>query len=397
MDDEKELAAFEVAALITRQFNQDIDPIDQEKLENWKLKSENNRQLFDDLLNETLRELALNRMGQFDTDAAFNRLNYRIAHPVIPLFRKRKLLITIAAAATILIVFSVGLYVYLHRSVTPYTKVIAKNDVAPGSNKAILTLADGRKINVDDASNGTIARQSGVQIRKTNNGQLVYSINPVGSALEPIQYNTISVPNKGQYQVVLPDGTKVWLNSASSLRYPTRFEGNERLVSLTGEGYFEVAHNKNMPFTVNCQNQSVRVLGTHFNIHSYPDEAVVTTLLEGSVKVSTSGDKNAKEYILKPGQQAVHLNGHISIQAGDVAESIAWKDGQFLFHNTDLVTIMRQVQRWYDVQVDFNTLPDERFNGAMSRNVKLSQLLQMLELTSNLKFKIEERRIMLQK
>jgi len=393
--DNKELNALEIAALITRQFNGEIDPKDEERLERWKAENERNRKLYNELRDENVREQAVSHMGQFDTEAAFERVNRRIGHNIIPLLRRKTVLIRIAAAAIVLIVISVGLYVYQqHRR--PQNVVIAKNDVAPGSNKAVLTLGNGHEINVSDIANGTIVRQSGVSVRKTNNGQLVYSTS-TNLPASAIEYNTISIPNGGKYEVILPDGTKVWLNSASSLHYPTRFEGSQRQVTLTGEGYFEVAHNNNMPFIVNCANQSVQVLGTHFNIHSYSDEAVVTTLLEGSVKVKTSMNETEREFTLKPGQQLTHLNGQLNISPADLAQSVAWKDGQFIFHNTDLVAIMREVQRWYNVKVDLKGLPDEKYNGVISRNVQLSKLLQMLEVTSSLKFKISERRIMLQK
>lgn len=394
--DDKELEAFEIAALIIRKLNGQIDPKDEEILESWKLKSDSNLKLYNELSGELSREQQLTHMGRFDTKAALERVIERIDTPVIPLRRRKTLLIRIAAAATILVVLSIGLYINRQHSVRQHT-FITKNDVPPGGNKAVLTLNDGRNINVDDVTNGTIAQQSGVSIRKISKGQLIYTIASGGALPANIDYNTVSTPNGGQYQVILPDGTKVWLNSASSLRYPTRFEGSQRLVTLTGEGYFEVAHNNIMPFIVNCANQSVRVLGTHFNIHSYPNEAVVTTLLEGSVKVKSTANNIHREFTLKPGQQLTHLEGQFNVSPADIARNVAWKNGQFIFHNTDLTTIMREVQRWYDVKVDLVGLPDERYNAVIRRDVQLSKLLQTLELTSNLKFKISERRIMLQK
>jgi len=396
--DEQELTAFEIAGLIDRQLRQEITSRDAERLEKWRSESEKNEQLFNQLSDATFREDALNRMLQFNAEAALNRINERIDTPVIPMYgekwQKTRFAIAIAAACC-LIVMSTVVYKYLHPHAAPIS--ISKNhqDVDPGKSQAILTLANGKKVKLNAGAAGIVATQGTVQITNSGAGQLSYSA--AGVQTSYVEYNTISTPNGGQYQILLPDGTKVWLNAASSLRYPTQFTGKERLVTLTGEGYFEVAHNRQMPFVVSNYNQQVRVLGTHFNIKCYTDEATVTTLLEGSVKLQATLNKSNKEYFLKPGQQAVQANNQIHIGNADIAQNLAWKDGQFIFHNTDLITIMRQAQRWYGVTVDLQTLPNEQFNAAISRNVKLSSLLQMLEETSNLKFKINERRIMLTK
>jgi hypothetical protein len=263
-------------------------------------------------------------------------------------------------------------------------------DIAPGSNKAILRLADGTEILLDSAHDGTLAQQGVVKIIKLNNGQLAY--NPQKGKSEEILYNTITTPKGGQYQLVLADGTKVWLNAASSLRFPAAFAGKERIVELNGEGYFEVAKNASMPFHVRVHDMDVQVLGTHFNINAYTDEtAMRTTLLEGSVQVS----QGEQTQLLTPGQQAAaSQNGQIQLADGvDVEEVMAWKNGMFQFQGADLETILRQAARWYDIDVEYKQRISDRFSGQISKNVNLSQLLKILELTGKVHFEIEGRKI----
>jgi transmembrane sensor len=271
-------------------------------------------------------------------------------------------------------------------------------DINPGSNKAILTLSDGSELSLDESNTGTLANQGDVEIKKLANGQIVYSDN--GSEKSPDIYNTISVPKGGKYQLTLPDGTKVWLNALSKLKFPVCFNKNQRLVELEGEAYFEVAKSyrkdnpdKRKTFIVKTASQNIEVLGTHFNVNAYKDEAQVkTTLLEGSVKVYSP--KNGSSKILKPLQQAsLSSDGFTVSNEIDVEEIMAWKNELFYFNNTDLQTIMRQLARWYDVDIAIDKSTDKKFNGVLSRNVKLSTVLKMMETTSNLKFKVDERRI----
>ncbi|MET4140565.1 FecR domain-containing protein [Pedobacter sp. UYP1] len=275
------------------------------------------------------------------------------------------------------------------------TADFAKTDINPGSNKALLTLADGSKIVLDDAVNGEIAKQSGCVITKTTTGQLIYTIQ--GSQVAALKtqslLNTIETPKGGQYQVNLPDGTKVWLNAASSLSFPARFSGLQRQVVLKGEAYFEVAKNKHMPFIVKSEQQKIEVLGTHFNVSAYTDEhQIKTTLAEGSVKVTLLA--NHQEQLLKPGQQAITTN-QIQVIPVDIEEALAWKDGLFMFNDENLENIMKKVERWYDVEVDFQQqeLRQKHFSGTVSRFGKVSQVLKTLELTGSVHFKIEGRKI----
>jgi transmembrane sensor len=252
--------------------------------------------------------------------------------------------------------------------------------ILPGGNKAVLTLADGKQITLDEAGNGKLAEQSGITVTKTKNGQLVYTASPSAVTAKGPAMNMIATPKGGQYQVNLPDGTKVWLNAASSLRYPTAFTAGVRQVSLTGEAYFEVAKVRpEMPFKVLTTTQTVEVLGTHFNVNSYTDEpAIKTTLLEGAVKV-ISPSAAVKELILKPGQQSVLRGDRLNVADVNEEEVIAWKNGMFRFRDADLQTVMRSVARWYDVQVNYEgTLPVRQFSGEIHRNINLSEVLDIL-------------------
>lgn len=298
------------------------------------------------------------------------------------------------AAAVVLLLSVVSVYLvnkHFHQQEPPVA-VRYHNDVAPGGNKATLLLADGSRVTLDDRQNGTVAQQGKVNIIKLQNGQLLYKIggdNAVrdNKAVQP-EYNTLSTPRGGQYEVMLPDGTKVWLNAASSLRFPTAFTGKERKVELTGEAYFEVAPaaKTGMPFIVQGNQYQVAVLATSFNINAYENEGYMrTTLLDGSVKVSAG----AAGMILKPGQQATLKAGNITITEADTDEAVAWKNGLFQFTNADLHQVLRQLERWYNIEVDYTNIPDKHFYGIVSRSSHLSQVLNMLEVTGTVKFDIE--------
>jgi transmembrane sensor len=327
-----------------------------------------------------------------------------IAMPVKPVYeirhtRDRSRVVRWLTAAAVMVAVFTGTYLILQKkksaselaSHSQTTQPLA-NDAAPGTNKAVLKLADGSEIMLDDTGMGMITQQGNTKVFKLENGELSYKAGP-GSESE-IVYNTLSTPRGGQYQLVLPDGSKVWLNASSSLRYPAFFGGKERIVELTGEAYFEVANNSKMPFMVYVNNLKVEVLGTHFNIMSYDNEKTVnTTLLEGSVKLSsTASDKIPEQGIkLRPGQQAT-LDKNISlmnVHEADVESAIAWKNGMFQFKSDDIQTIMRQVERWYDVDVNYaGKIPEGHYSGTIERNNKLSIVLEILE-ESGLKFKIE--------
>jgi transmembrane sensor len=302
----------------------------------------------------------------------------------------RFLWIKYAAAALILLFVSFGIFLITRKSNIQNHNNVANTykGITPGGNKAMLTLGNGTTILLEDAIKGEIAKQAGVIITKTANGQLVYKAvdNNTGND-KPLQ-NSISTPKGGQYKVILPDGTRVWLNAASSITYPTSFAGTQRLVSLTGEAYFEVAPNKQMPFIVKSGMQTVEVLGTHFNINAYADESLVkTTLLEGSVKVASA----AKSAIIVPGEQAVidrQGNGTITKRQLDTDQEVAWKNGVFSFKGEDIRSVMRQIGRWYNIDVVYESnLSEDKYFGEISRESSLANVFKILEL-NNVKFDI---------
>jgi transmembrane sensor len=299
----------------------------------------------------------------------------------------------VAAAIIVLAIAGAGLYFLQpnRQNTQPVAKEYA-NDIKPGGYHATLTLANGNTISLTTAVNGKLADQSGVSVSKTSEGQLAYEPVPGQAATADNAFNIVTTPVGGEYQVSLPDGSKVWLNAASSLKYPVHFNGNERKVELTGEAYFEIAHDAARPFRVVSAKQVVQVLGTHFNINAYEDEAaVVTTLLQGSVQVTPA---NGKSLVITPGQHAVNKNSRLTAEPADVQNAIAWKSGKTQFANTDIKTIMRTLARWYDIEVDYQgAVPTEQFWGSVSRSKNISQVLRVMELTGDVHFKIAGRRI----
>lgn len=291
------------------------------------------------------------------------------------------------AAAMVLIGLSAVLFVYVSSEPLQVAKEKYANDVAPGGNKATLTLSNGKKISLTDAQNGSLIKQTGVNISKLADGQIIYQAVSADNSAES-QRNTvenkINTPNGGKYQVILPDGTKVTLNAASSLTFPTTFTGPEREVKLDGEAYFEVAKDKNKPFRVNSGIQTIEVLGTHFNINAYANEQTIkTTLMEGSVKVSV-GEAST---LIVPGQQTIidrDKPQEINKGNADIDKETAWKNDIFLFEKDDLKSVMRQISRWYDVEVVYTgTFPHNElfeFFGGISRKSNLSEIATILEL-----------------
>lgn len=322
----------------------------------------------------------------------------------LPLEREKKLhLGQMAAAVLVLFLLSAG--VYFLREQRPHSQFsgnIYKNDVAPGGNKATLELADGSIIDLNSANIGRVDHKGSAQITKTRKDQVIWQSGPPGGLEVPVtRYNTIRTPRGGQYQVVLPDGSGAWLNAASSIRFPVRFNGSERKVEITGEVYFEVTRKYrssdsgevNIPFIVVVNNQRIEAIGTQFNINAYPDEGPVrTTLLEGSVKVSLPAA--SKFRLLKPGQQAqATLAKSFVVNEVDPEKAVAWKNGQFRYEMDGIETILRQVERWYDVEVVYEgSIPEKKFVGTISRNIPLSKFLDILSYTG-VNFRIEGRKI----
>lgn len=314
---------------------------------------------------------------------------------LIPLYKRPFFRIAVAA---MLVLGTTGAYFLFFKSKPETTIAVIKqqpltNDVAaPASNKAILTLDDGTTIVLDSASNGSLAQQGNATVAKLNDGKITYNAG-AGNNNE-VHYNTLKVPKGSKpVQLVLADGSLVWLNVASSITYPTAFAGKERKVEIMGEVYFEVAHNEAMPFKVKHNDVEVQVLGTHFNMNTYDDEnSLKVTLLEGAVNVDQSGKWSMS---IKPGQQAevfqqekIKLNKNV-----DIDEVMAWKNGWFNFNSLQVMDIMRQIEKWYDVDVNYEGKPGQKhFSGVVSRDNNVSEVLKIME-QAGIKFKIEGKKI----
>ncbi|WP_316839822.1 FecR family protein [Pedobacter gandavensis] len=302
----------------------------------------------------------------------------------------------ISAAALVILSLSALLYFYYPGKKSPNYAEHRETDIKAGGDKAMLTLADGSKISLTDIKSGEIAVQSGLKISKSSDGQIVYSSLPkskTNQGQKAPEYNTIETPRGGKFQIILPDGSLVWLDAASSLKYPVVFAGKERKVELTGQAYFEVAKSKGQSFKVISAHQEVEVLGTHFNVNAYANQpSVITTLLEGSVNVNLKNTKDGKR--LKPGEQAALTGQLFQVEEVDVEQAVAWKNGYFAFERDDVRTVLNKLERWYDVDISSEgTFDDIRIGGKISRSKSLSEVLRVLQLTRKIKFKTEGRRI----
>ncbi|MFT3846246.1 MAG: FecR family protein [Lacibacter sp.] len=387
--------------LIKRYLSNNCNPQEAEELLDFLNHNESNKLLLQEMKASFDDELRVKDSAVLTDTEWEKRIRQTLAEAATPPaavvvpFHK-KWLPKIAAAAVIVLAASLTFF-WLNNKQLNNRQLAQKttqqqNDILPGRDQAVLTLADGSVIILDKTGNGNIAKQGSTVVDKKN-GTIIYDASTVSSSTE-ISYNTIQTPRGGQYQVVLPDGSKVWLNAASSLRFPTAFTGASREVELTGEGYFEIEKNPARPFHVKVNSMEVEVLGTHFNVMAYGNEKETeTTLLEGSVKINYKG--NSK--MLKPGQQgSLNLTGgNINVASADVDEAVAWKNGLFQFSNADLKTIMRQFERWYDVDVSFEgTERPRQFSGEIDRNVNLSQALKILE-QANVKFRITDKKLVM--
>lgn len=373
----------EFLELLKKYQNGTLSHEDKDKLDAWYLHKASNSK---------------RQLSEYELADSYEHLKSRL-----PLAQKTKVINIwprVAAAASIIVLLGAGIF-YFAKSETAAKQeniqIVEKaKEIAPGGNRGILTLSNGKQIILSDISSKDIIAkedQDEVTIKMDANGVITYVINPDAETSKENgnSFNTLSTPTGGQYNIVLADGTKVFLNAVSSIKYPTQFNGDQRVVELEGEAYFEVAKDKSKPFIVKSDKQTIEVLGTHFNVHAYNNEAAVkTTLLEGSVAVSS---KNQKA-ILKPGQQSnISDNAKIAIREVDTEAAIAWKNGRFKFDNADLKSVMKQLERWYGIKVEYRgDVSDVRFNGGTFRNKNLSEVLKVLEL-SNIKFKVEGKTI----
>jgi transmembrane sensor len=387
----------EVKDLLEKYNQNSLNPQEKSRLDSWYIyQSEKNTQ---EIPATDLKEV----MARLKTTLP---LEYAVPIKTYKLWPRIK--ITAAAIATI--VFGVWFYnsVNNHRHPELVSGSPSANDIAPGRQGATLMLANGKSIRLSDAINGKIANEAGVEITKTEDGQLVYNIKTktlTGTDASVAQHNTLHTAKGETYQVRLPDGTKVWLNAASSISYsPTLTADGHRSIQLDGEAYFEVVKDKANPFIVTTKRQEVRVLGTHFNINAYTDEKEVkTTLLEGRVRVVSLYDRQAlnpgaKTVILLPDQQSILSGtGQLQVAQVDVEQAIAWKQGKFRFENANLETVLREMSRWYNVEIVYaNGIPERTFTGDIDRNLTAAEALSILQFTK-VNFKIQGQQIIVTK
>lgn len=397
---------YNIGQLIVSHLRGELTVGEQEKLNAWRRRSEENEQLFARLTDETFLMEELPGYGTRDREAAREKVMTRIREAdrrrVSFMYRRY---IWYAAAAVLAVVAGWGMFRL--EGVGQQPADLAATELLPGGNRAILTLDGGREIDLDKARTGEIAREDQAVILKSEEGYIAYDLSST-KRISPgkARFNTISTPKGGQYRLRLPDGSTVWLNAQSSLKFPTRFDGKERRVELTGEAYFEVTHADagKIPFKVVSGEQTVEVLGTEFNVSGYSDEGdITTTLLTGKVKIDYGSvqakRQNFKNVTLSPGQKASvkKLTEEIEVTEADIEESIAWKNGQFRFKNAELSTIMRQISRWYDVEVEYRGEVEHiRFYAGIPRNVPASKIFQILE-TSGINIKTEGKKIIISK
>lgn len=387
---------FIIAALISRSQQGMLTAEEQDKLDAWIAASDENRQLWMELNNPDVLQENVRAMARFDETAALERfLSNKPA--TLNVHRMRLLRTWKWAAAVLVLAMGVSTYFLLNRSVKNsdrFGREYAQHDIPPGKNGAILTLADGTQLVLDSLNEGKIATQNGTQISLHNN-ELKYD---AAAATDGAAHNTITTPKGRQYHLVLPDGTDVWLNAASSIQYPVAFKGQERRVKISGEIYFDVTNKSWQPFVVETDQMKLEVLGTSFNVNTYDDEKTIrTTLLTGAVKVSPlAGSMPAtKPRVLVPGQTAILSKPDASqettltiTETPDPGKIIAWKNGLFNFDGQDLYSVMRQMARWYNIEVQYIGKPDNViFRGKMHRNTNLSDVLKVLE-TMDVKFEL---------
>lgn len=393
----------EAADLIIKFLRNELTDEETYALEEWKQRSARNMEVFQILTNEPSLVAELKLFDQADNEAGYNKLFNKTFEKSEPVAGKRiAVWYRVAAAAVIFTVLVGGYLLYKNQrpaELSAASELAVTNDVnAPATNRAMITLADGKTVYLDSALNGQLAIQGNVKLVKLANGQISYESN-LTQAQGDMQYNTLHNPRGSKViDMKLSDGSRVWLNAGSSISYPIAFVGNERKVTLEGEAYFEIAHNTAKPFKVRAGIQEVEVLGTHFNVNAYLDEdAIRTTLLEGSVRVnSTVG--NQKSAVLKPGQQGQSVANDIKVLNVDLTQVMAWKNGWFEFQQMDLVAIMRQISRWYNLDIVYKGTPgNAKFGGRINKELPLSKVLGSLEENGNgLQFKLEGNKLIVQ-
>jgi transmembrane sensor len=393
--------SFEIDLIVLKYVrDRSLSPDEAARLRQWLAESDEREELIERMKTDPeWVQAELRRMEQINTERIWSKFETRLKPtPSIPLSTqtKRRRWYYAAAASIIGIIGIGGVFIWFSRSHSTPAPVTAPvvTDVKPGGNKAVLTLSDGRKIDLGTTANGVVANQGNTKVAKLSDGQLAYNKEKTTDTKPPaVAYNSLSTPKAGQFALLLPDGTHVWLNNASVIRYPVTFTGPDRTVELAGEAYFEVAKDAAHPFHVKVESGTdVQVLGTSFNIMAYTDEPTErTTLIDGSVRVT----ENNQSALLKPAEQtALDAQGKLNVIPDvNVQEVIAWKNGFFHFDHTNLQATMRQLARWYDVDVVYQgQLPDHEFQGRIQRDLLLSDVLKGLE-SDQIHFKLEGRKL----
>ncbi len=381
------------AYLISAYIQHKLTPAEREELDDWVGANKENLLLFEELTDDHELNKTLKWFHKLDIEKAKRRVHQKMnIGPVRPFWQK--VVPYMVAACILVIAGTMWFYQHQKEKIPILAKKAPTVEPVPGGNKAILTLADGRHIVLDSAANGSLGKEGASSIMKSDS-VLTYQV--IDKTLnQQVAYNTIFVPKGGTYQLVLADGTKVWLNAASSLRFPPAFTGKERRLELTGEGYFEVAKNKEMPFHVNAAEADIAVLGTHFNVRSYPDESTIkATLLEGSVQVSN----NSSKAVLKPGEQAQiknegGLQNITMVKNADVEKVVGWRNGLFIFRDDDVKDIMKALESWYDIKVIYKANINRHLSGTFYRSEPLNNILHYLEGTNEVHFEIKGKDVM---
>lgn len=379
-----------LASLLARQLNGELAPDELRELADWGNASKLNRDFLNRLTNETWIENESSAWKNIDPAEGYNRWVEYMGK------RRRGRIVRIAGwsvAASLLVAIAIG---GLVRTTQPTVHantsaaIVANQTVMPGRNTAVLTLGNGQRLLLDSVAKGEVGVQGGSKVVKADSGSLAYQAS--GNSSVAVEYNVLTTPRSGQFQLTLPDGSRVWLNNVSSLRYPTSFQGSDRRVELTGEAYFEVARDARKPFVVQVKDASIKVLGTSFNVMAYPEEAgSQTTLLTGAVQVKAG----TAEVKLHPDEQAqVSSNGELNV-VKDVpsADIVSWKDGFFYFGRASFAEVMRQLARWYDIDVVYKgKVPDMEFGGKVDRSLPLNDLLKFLD-KNQIHFRLEGRKL----
>jgi len=384
-------SAQRIIYLLSKKLKHPLSKEEEEEIQSWKKISSKNEKLFQELTTGPSVRFLLKELQKYNVERSIDRLK----HQMVRHHTKRRWSYYVVAASIIL---AIGLGALMSRYHDSFYELY-RNDIQPGQYVAQLTLPDGSSIALDSMQIGETASRNGMVITKSGNGKISCNYSASGidqpETNQPPNFNTISTPLGGEYQVILPDGSTVWLNANSTLKFPSQFQKSERYIELIGEGYFEIKNNDHAPFKVAVNKQIITVLGTKFNVLAYHEEDIIrTTLLEGAIKISTS----KSNHILKPGQEArVHKDSeHMEVFPGDINEAIAWKNGYFIFNNENIKTIMQKVSRWYNVEVVYEGDVNEIAVGGMfSKTKSLQKLLKSFQSTGQIRYKIIGRRVII--